>query len=157
MSETMVNVRYMVDDVEAAVEWYTRHLGFSLLTNRSPAFTDVRRGSLRLLLSGPTSSAGRPMPDGERPGPGGWNTWVEPQAVAGAVEPEEVFQGDAVEPRGRTRIPRPSRAADVRRTAVHVTGHDIRLAAVERGTRGRVGRPDRVDKIVGAERLIGTP
>jgi catechol 2,3-dioxygenase-like lactoylglutathione lyase family enzyme len=73
MSEAIVNIRYMVDDVEAAVEWYTKHLGFSLLSNHAPAFADVRRGSLRLLLSGPTSSAGRPMPDGERPGPGGWN------------------------------------------------------------------------------------
>ena len=73
MSETTVNVRYMVDDVEAAIEWYVKHLGFSLLTNQAPAFADVRRGSLRLLLSGPTSSAGRPMPDGEQPRPGGWN------------------------------------------------------------------------------------
>jgi catechol 2,3-dioxygenase-like lactoylglutathione lyase family enzyme len=73
MPETTVNVRYMVDDVETAVEWYTRHLGFSLLSNYAPAFADVQRGSLRLLLSGPTSSAGRPMPDGERPRPGGWN------------------------------------------------------------------------------------
>ena len=73
MSETTVNVRYMEDDVEAAVEWYTKHLGFSLLSNHAPAFADVRRGALRLLLSGPLSSAGRPMPDGERPSPGGWN------------------------------------------------------------------------------------
>jgi catechol 2,3-dioxygenase-like lactoylglutathione lyase family enzyme len=73
MSETIVNVRYMVDDVESAVEWYIKHLGFVLLSNHAPAFADVRRGSLRLLLSGPASSAGRPMPDGERPGPGGWN------------------------------------------------------------------------------------
>lgn len=73
MSEITVNVRYMVDDVEAAVEWYTRHLGFTLLSKHAPAFADVRRGALRLLLSGPKSSAGRPMPDGERPGPGGWN------------------------------------------------------------------------------------
>src|SRR5262245_55828232 len=73
MSEAIVNVRYMVDDVEAAVLWYTKHLGFTLLSNHAPAFADVRRGSLRLLLSGPTSSAGRPMPDGERPRPGGWN------------------------------------------------------------------------------------
>lgn len=72
MPET-VNVRYMVDDVEAAIAWYTTHLGFSLLTNHAPAFADVRRGALRLLLSGPTSSAGRPMPDGERPCSGGWN------------------------------------------------------------------------------------
>ena len=73
MSECTVNVRYMVDDVEAAIEWYAKHLGFSLLTNQAPAFADVKRGSLRLLLSGPTSSAGRPMPDGERPRPCGWN------------------------------------------------------------------------------------
>ncbi|WP_429809706.1 VOC family protein [Ensifer sp. B1-9] len=72
MSET-VNVRYMVDDVEAAIAWYTTHLGFSVLSNHAPAFADVQRGALRLLLSGPTSSAGRPMPDGEKPGPGGWN------------------------------------------------------------------------------------
>ncbi|MFK0274178.1 VOC family protein [Ensifer sp. NPDC090286] len=72
MSET-VNVRYMVDDVEAAIAWYTTHLGFSLQSSYAPAFADVQRGALRLLLSGPTSSAGRPMPDGEKPGPGGWN------------------------------------------------------------------------------------
>jgi catechol 2,3-dioxygenase-like lactoylglutathione lyase family enzyme len=73
MPEATVNVRYMVDDVDAAVAWYTTHLGFTVLTNAAPAFADVTRGSLRLLLSGPKSSAGRPMPDGERPGPGGWN------------------------------------------------------------------------------------
>jgi catechol 2,3-dioxygenase-like lactoylglutathione lyase family enzyme len=70
---TTVNVRYMVDDVEAAVAWYTKHLGFTLLSNAATAFADVALGSLRLLLSGPTSSAGRAMPDGERPRPGGWN------------------------------------------------------------------------------------
>jgi catechol 2,3-dioxygenase-like lactoylglutathione lyase family enzyme len=73
MSQETVNVRYLVDDVEAAVAWYTEHFGFSLISNQAPAFADVRRGSLRLLLSGPTSSAGRPMRDGEQPGPGGWN------------------------------------------------------------------------------------
>ncbi len=73
MSESSVSVRYLVDDVEAAIAWYTTHLGFSVLTSYPPAFADVKRGALRLLLSGPTSSAGRPMTDGERPGPGGWN------------------------------------------------------------------------------------
>ncbi|MDV8149007.1 VOC family protein [Arthrobacter sp. B10-11] len=69
----MVSVRYMVDDVEAAVDFYTKHLGFTLRMSAAPAFADVARGNLRLLLSGPTSSAGRPMPDGEVPSPGGWN------------------------------------------------------------------------------------
>ncbi len=73
MATEFVNVRYMVDDVDAAIAWYTAHLGFSLLSDHSPAFADVKRGALRLLLSGPTSSAGRPMPDEERPSPGGWN------------------------------------------------------------------------------------
>jgi catechol 2,3-dioxygenase-like lactoylglutathione lyase family enzyme len=68
-----VNVRYIVDDVDGAVAWYTKHLGFTLLSNAAPAFADVTRGSLRLLLSGPTSSAGRAMRDGDRPKPGGWN------------------------------------------------------------------------------------
>jgi len=68
-----VNVRYMVDDVEAAVAFYTTHLGFTLISKTLPAFADVARGDLRLLLSGPASSAGRPMPDGRRPVPGGWN------------------------------------------------------------------------------------
>jgi catechol 2,3-dioxygenase-like lactoylglutathione lyase family enzyme len=71
--DTTANVRYMVDDVEAAVAFYTTHLGFSVLSNQAPAFADVQRGSLRLLLSGPRSSAGRPMPDGRQPAPGGWN------------------------------------------------------------------------------------
>ncbi len=69
----MVNVRYMVDDVDAAIAFYTKHLGFEVRTSAAPAFADVTRGDLRLLLSGPASSAGRPMPDGTKPGPGGWN------------------------------------------------------------------------------------
>ena len=73
MADTFVNVRYMVDDVEAAIAWYTQHLGFEVISSAAPAFADVKRGSLRLLLSGPKSSAGRPMPDGEQPKPGGWN------------------------------------------------------------------------------------
>ena len=69
----LVNVRYMVDDVDAAIEFYTKHLGFTLRMSAAPAFADVVRGRLRLLLSGPKSSAGRPMPDGTTPEPGGWN------------------------------------------------------------------------------------
>jgi catechol 2,3-dioxygenase-like lactoylglutathione lyase family enzyme len=73
MIDDTVNVRYMVDDVEQAVGFYTRLFGFEVLSNAAPAFADVRRGGLRLLLSGPKSSAGRPMPDGRTPVPGGWN------------------------------------------------------------------------------------
>jgi catechol 2,3-dioxygenase-like lactoylglutathione lyase family enzyme len=73
MPDEQVNVRYMVDDVQAAFDFYTTHLGFSPGNAVSPAFADVVRGNLRLLLSGPASSAGRPMPDGRKPGPGGWN------------------------------------------------------------------------------------
>src|SRR3954452_11425072 len=73
MPEDLVSVRYMVDDVDAAVAFYTTHFGFTLRTSAAPAFADVVRGRLRLLLSGPASSAGRPMPDGRRPAPGGWN------------------------------------------------------------------------------------
>jgi catechol 2,3-dioxygenase-like lactoylglutathione lyase family enzyme len=68
----IVNVRYMVNDVQEAVDWYVGHFGFSVIL-ASPAFGSVERGHLRLLLSGRGSSAGRPMPDGRQPEPGGWN------------------------------------------------------------------------------------
>ena len=68
-----VNVRYMVDDVDQSIAFYRDLLDFELLTSAAPAFADVKRGNLRLLLSGSASSAGRPMPDGAKPEPGGWN------------------------------------------------------------------------------------
>ena len=71
--EDMVSVRYMVDYVQAAIDFYTGHLCFTVRTSAAPAFADVTRGNLRLLLAGPRSSAGRPMPDGRKPEPGGWN------------------------------------------------------------------------------------
>ena len=73
MATEMVSVRYLVDDVSEAVDFYRRHFGFEVFNVASPAFADVARGNLRLLLSGPQSSAGRPMADGEQPRAGGWN------------------------------------------------------------------------------------
>jgi catechol 2,3-dioxygenase-like lactoylglutathione lyase family enzyme len=72
-ADGIVSVRYMVDDVAVAVDFYTRHFGFTVGMNAPPAFADATRGNLRLLLSGPLSSAGRAMSDGEQPRAGGWN------------------------------------------------------------------------------------
>jgi catechol 2,3-dioxygenase-like lactoylglutathione lyase family enzyme len=104
-----VHVRYLVDDVDAAIAFYTEHLGFSLLSNASPAFAEVARDDLRLLLSGPTSSAGRPMPDGRQPGPGGWNR-IEFVVDDIAAEVERLrgagarFRSDVVRGPGGTQI-----------------------------------------------------
>ena len=71
MSE--VSVRYMIDDVPTAITFYTTHLGFTLVHDASPAFAAVSRGGVRLLLSGEGSSGKRPLSDGRRQVPGGWN------------------------------------------------------------------------------------
>jgi catechol 2,3-dioxygenase-like lactoylglutathione lyase family enzyme len=102
-NDEVINVRYMVDDVEESIAYYTKLLGFELLTSSAPAFADVRRGNLRLLLSGPKSSAGRAMPDGAKPVPGGWNrihflvddldAEVERLRTAGAVFRNDVVEG----------------------------------------------------------------
>jgi catechol 2,3-dioxygenase-like lactoylglutathione lyase family enzyme len=68
-----VSVRYMIDDVPAAISFYTTHLGFTLAHDASPAFAAVVRDGVRLLLSGKTSSGRRALPDGREPTPGGWN------------------------------------------------------------------------------------
>jgi catechol 2,3-dioxygenase-like lactoylglutathione lyase family enzyme len=68
--------RYLVDDVDEAVAFYTGHLGFALEQQMGPAFAIVSRDRLSLWLSGPKSSAARAMPDGRRPEPGGWNRIV---------------------------------------------------------------------------------
>jgi catechol 2,3-dioxygenase-like lactoylglutathione lyase family enzyme len=73
MAEDLVSVRYIVSDVEQAVAYYTTHLGFTERMSVLPAFADVVRGRLRLLLSGSASSGGRTLPDGREPQPGGWN------------------------------------------------------------------------------------
>jgi len=83
----LVSVRYMVDDVEESIDFYTSHFGFAVRRSALPAFADVVRGRLRLLLAGPQSSAGRPMPDGRKPGPGGWNRiHFVVEDIAGEVE-----------------------------------------------------------------------
>jgi catechol 2,3-dioxygenase-like lactoylglutathione lyase family enzyme len=73
LTEDLVSVRYMVNDVQESIDFYTTHFGFELRSSAAPAFADIVRGRLRLLLGGAESSAGRPMPDGRKPGPGGWN------------------------------------------------------------------------------------
>ncbi len=72
-NDEVVSVRYMVDDVDESIAFYTKMFDFEIMMSAAPAFADVKRGNLRLLLSGPTSSAGRAMADGTKPGPGGWN------------------------------------------------------------------------------------
>ena len=103
MEDQIVSVRYMVDDVERARDFYVGLFGFEVGLDAPPAFAEVTRGNLRLLLAGPKSSAGRPMPDGRRPGPGGWNRLhfvvddlegeVERLRASGATFRNEIISG----------------------------------------------------------------
>jgi catechol 2,3-dioxygenase-like lactoylglutathione lyase family enzyme len=84
-----VSVRYIVDDVDAAVAFYTDHLGFEVEMHPAPGFASLTRGDLRLFLNAPNGPGGaaQPMPDGRRPEPGGWNRiQLEVADLAGEVE-----------------------------------------------------------------------
>lgn len=72
----MATIRYLVKEVKASIEFYTKHLGFELVNQMGPAFAIVAKGDLELWLSGPQTSAARPMPDGRQPEAGGWNRFV---------------------------------------------------------------------------------
>jgi catechol 2,3-dioxygenase-like lactoylglutathione lyase family enzyme len=90
----MVSVRYFVDDVDAAIDFYTRHLGFEVRMHPAPGFAMLTRGDLRLLLNTPGGGggAGQAMPDGRRPEPGGWNRFqIEVEDLAAMVE---ALEGD---------------------------------------------------------------
>ncbi len=97
----MAAVRYLVKDVDRAIAFYTQHLGFTLKQQMGPAFASVTRDDLILWLSGPQSSGARPMPDGRRPEPGGWNRLVIevkdlPSRVAGMKQAGLRFRNDIV-------------------------------------------------------------
>lgn len=109
IDENTTHVRYMVNDVAAAVDFYTTHFGFEPIGPSSPAFASVVRGNLRLLLSGPDSSAGVPMADGTKPGPGGWNrihfVYSDLDAEIARLEGEGVpFRNEAITGPGGTQI-----------------------------------------------------
>ena len=157
----LVSVRYLVDDVDESIAFYTKHLGFEVRTSFAPAFADVTRGNLRLLLSGPTSSAGRPMPDGATPGPGGWNRIhliVDDIAARGGPAPQ---RRGALPQRHRHRARRP---ADPDRGPVrehrralpargHLTRHPVPQAATPSRLARRLGTTDAV--AIGLGSMIG--
>ena len=105
-----VSVRYVVDDVEEAIAFYTGRLGFSVELNPAPGFAVLSRGDLRLLLNEPgAGGAGQPMPDGREPEPGGWNRiQLEVDDLAGEVGAIRAagarFRNEIVEGRGGKQI-----------------------------------------------------
>jgi len=109
MDEDRVNVRYMVDDVETAVDFYTTHLGFTVLSSAAPAFADIVRGNLRLLLPGPASSAGRPMPDSRQPAQAAGTEFISSSRTlaprsSGFDRPAMSFRNDIVTGPGGSQI-----------------------------------------------------
>jgi catechol 2,3-dioxygenase-like lactoylglutathione lyase family enzyme len=105
-----VSVRYIVDDSEQAIAFYTGRLGFSVELNPAPGFAVLSRGDLRLLLNEPgAGGAGQPMPDGRKPEPGGWNRiQLEVDDLTSEVEAlrdtEAHFRNDIVGGRGGKQI-----------------------------------------------------
>jgi catechol 2,3-dioxygenase-like lactoylglutathione lyase family enzyme len=105
----MATVRYLVRDVGAAVAFYTSALGFELKQQFGPAMAILARGDLTLWVAGPMASAARPMPDGKKPEPGGWNRFVvEVEDLAGLVaklrERGVAFRNEVVEGPGGKQI-----------------------------------------------------
>jgi predicted enzyme related to lactoylglutathione lyase len=97
----MASVRYMVHDVDIAVKFYTEQLGFTSEQRMGPAFARVSKDGLTLWLSGPQTSAARPMPDGRQPEPGGWNRFVLEvndlsALVARLKQTEATFRNDII-------------------------------------------------------------
>lgn len=93
--------RIIVNDKSEAVAWYRDHLGFSVIEEWGPAFAILERGGERLWVSGPQTSAARPMPDGRVPEPGGWNRMVVEvenidQAIEGLIATGAVFRSDLI-------------------------------------------------------------
>ena len=105
----MAAVRYIVDDVDAVLAFYTEHLGFELIERWGPPFALIGRDDLRLWLAGPGTSPRKPMPDGREPEPGGWNRLVLEvddiqQTVAAMRQAGIAFRNDIIEGPGGKQI-----------------------------------------------------